>query len=474
MGARRGLRGGAALAAWLALGIQACGGAPPARVVVLVSLDTTRADHLGAYGGRALTPELDAFAAEAIVFESAATPATVTLPAHVSMFTGTWQTRHGAPRNGYTVNEANRMLPERLAEAGFRSVGVSAAVALSSLLGFDQGFDVWDQDPERLAGHAVANREARRAEQITDAALEQIAAFEGEPLFLFVHYVDPHLPYDPPEPWRSMYGPVGDLVGTQEVVAAYWSGAAAPDRATGPDETERALARLYAGEVSYLDHHVGRLFRGLRERGLYDRALIVVTSDHGETFWEHPDRWSHGFSAYETLVHVPLLIRLPGGERGGARVSEVVSLVDLSPTVLEHLGLVRPPDLDGRSLLPLLRGEAFERGPVFSEGPQPRSPRRPRSVRSGRWKYLVRGQHAELYDLASDPEETRNLLETDEVPAGRAEELAAALEAWQAAASPLPSRYFPREKPRREDPQARDRRAMWEQLRALGYLGEEP
>ena len=470
----------------------------PRPSVVLISLDTLRADHLGTYGSQIRTPNIDGVAAEGIVFETADTASTMTLPSHTSLFTGNWPATHGVVRNGWLVNQENRMLPEVLREAGFRTVGVSAAVALSEQLGFPQGFDVWNQDPETFENHVVANEEARRAEQITDAAIAELDRAPFERLFLFVHYVDPHLPYDPPEPWRSQYGPVPEgLRGSWEVVEK------ARERRRGtrvrgrmrltaeefrsfrrePFGDDLDLARLYAGEVAYLDHHVGRLLEALRERGIVDDAVIAITSDHGETFWEHGDAWSHGLATYQTTVRIPLILRLPGGRLAGTRISAPVSNVDVKPTLLALLRLPPPGPLEGRSLIPLLEGRESAPRPVFSEGPVPdgslergvrfwANERKPQSVRIGRWKY-VRAPYAELeelYDLDTDPHEQRDLLlEPTPEARARADELAAELDRLLAASKPLPSEYFPRRQAG-DDPDAAARRAMEERLRQLGYV----
>jgi len=481
------------------------GAAPPARHVVIISLDTTRADYIGVYGSQIRTPRIDALAGESIVFKASYAAATTTLSSHVSLFTGVWPHSHGVVRNGFTVDERNLMLPEILGAAGFRTAGFSAAVALSELLNFPQGFEVWDQDPERFAGHEVANREARRAEEITDAALAYLRETDDARLFLFVHYVDPHTPYAPPEPYRSIYGSIpDDLTGSLETVRAAqqahrealiedtgvgWSREQAsaalfrnpPARPLGID---RHLANLYAGEITYMDHHVGRLLDGMRAAGVYHDALIIITSDHGETFWEHGDVWNHGLGVYETTARVPLVIRFPGGVHAGKSFDSLVSNVDIVPTVLEQLGLEIPEDLHGRSLLPLIEGKGHARTDSFSEAPLPsggieagtehwKNERKAHSIRSGRWKYIRTPylELEELYDLEADPAEQRDLLRAASSEAARrARELEARLDQWLATADPLPSEYFPRVKQGMDPADTELREQMLENLRALGYV----
>jgi arylsulfatase A-like enzyme len=251
-------------------------------------------------------------------------------------------------------------------------------------------------------------------------------------------------------------------------------------------EVDLQLARLYAGEVSYLDQEVGRLLEALATAGRFEDALIVITADHGETFWEHGDRWSHGHATYETTVRVPLMLRLPRGAHAGVRVTTPVSGVDLMPTLLELAGLATPPGLDGESLVPTLSGRELSRTGSFSQGPLPAgrleretrrwtNERKAQSVRSGSWK-LVRlpaGRGEELYDLARDPGEQHDLAASDDPDTRRRKaELAGALSAWNEAADPFPSEFFPRRRAT-DGPDAEARRAMWERLRALGYVTDD-
>jgi arylsulfatase A-like enzyme len=389
--------------------------------------------------------------------------------------------------NGYTVNKANRMLPEVFQEEGYTTAGFSAAIALSELLNFSQGFDRWDQDPEIFSNHIEANRMARRAGEITDAAIEYLGeGLRPEPFFLFLHYVDPHSPYDPPEPYRSLYGEISAEVIGNEATLRRARDKSARQQGELPREIDLKLASLYAGEVSYTDHEVGRFLRALQETGNYDDALIVITADHGETFWEHSDPWSHGFATYETTVSIPLIVRYPGGAHAGTRVNASVSNIDLMPTLLRFLEIDLPTPIDGEDLSPLLAGGRPDRGASFSQAPLPggkfeqkarlwKNERKTHSVRMGRWKYTrsPRQKLEELYDLEADPGENENLLKTSPERVQQPHrKLAAALTKHLASASPLPSRFFPRAGPP-HDPDAAARRTMRKQLKAMGYLSEE-
>ncbi len=491
-------------------GLPSCAERPrPPRHLIFLSLDTTRADHLGAHGGTAArTPRLDALAAEGVVLDDMNTVATTTLPAHVSMFTGTWPQRHGVVRNGYTVHRSNELLPERLTEAGFHTAGFSSAVALSELLGFDQGFAVWDQDEDTFEGPVVANREARRADAITDATLAHLdsaAARDAERLFLFVHYTDPHAPYDPPEPFRSAAkAPVdadGSWVAVKRAqhahqraaghtapVVGQLSPALALDPPGRPLPGDEGRARLYAGEVEFLDHHVGRLLDGLDARGILDDALVVVTSDHGETFWEHGDVWSHGLAVYDTTVRVPMILRYPGAAHAGTRLDVCASLVDLLPTMLAALGLPEAKGIDGVDLGPAIAGTggaAFDRGPVYAiapgtgpgleEGTGPwKGERKSHAIRDGRFKAIWTPYLGtlELYDLAADPGERNDLMRSSPEPATleRGARLKDRLAAWIATARPRPSVFYPRVKTGDPARDAQARRYL-EQLQQMGYAG---
>jgi arylsulfatase A-like enzyme len=349
-------------------------------------------------------------------------------------------------RNGYVVNDENDMLAEVLSRAGFRAVAVLGSYALSSDFAFDAGFDVFDEDFDIGAVPGESDQEQRRAARVTDRALELIdaARADADRLFVFAHYFDPHAPYDPPAPYETMYHERKDinratisLIGSMTIKHRRRLGDTRKEhrntaglsvdmirRADGTSmRGEVELADRYAGEVSYMDEHVGRLLEGLDERGILDRALVVVTGDHGETFFEHADLWNHGLWVYDTTVRVPLIVRTPGGGGHGAVVEAPVSTIDVMPTILELVGLDAPARCQGSSLVAALEQRPLERGPVFAEATQPwrkRAPDRPwpnavnpRCIRDGSIKLIhapYLGDFEELYDLAADPEERVDLL----------------------------------------------------------------
>ncbi len=467
---------------------------PAIRHVVLISLDTTRADHLGCYGNQTVqTPALDALAAEGTLFRHAYAAAPTTLASHTSLMTGQYPRVHGVPRNGFQIHPDNETLAEALSSAGFRCAAFLGSYALESIFGFDQGFDHFDEDFDLEFDHRRFDQSQRRASQVTDAALEYLEDWDGrDRLFLFVHYFDAHTPYDPPAPYNTMYGASvesSDQLDISEAVEAHQEAAVGQRPGFGfvlkhglspvllkaaqgePLGKDRDLAALYAGEVSYQDEHIGRLLDSLRERQILQEALVIVTADHGETFWEHGDFWNHGLWVYDTTVRVPLLVRIPGVS-SARQIDQPVATVDVVPTVRELLGLSSRP-MDGRSLVPLLQGQEEPPWPVFSEATQPRSARiesgqdwhnalKPKCVRRGPWKYILAPylRMEELYHLDRDPGETQNLLENPDEEARRVrEELREHLRAWEEARTPLPSVFNPTQS-----------NEVVEQLKALGYL----
>ena len=343
--------------------------------VLLVTLDTTRADALSCYGERSgTTPEIDALAREAVLYERAFTSAPITLTAHASMLTGLAPPRHGLRDNGLAaLDPAAHTLAEAARAAGVQTAAFVGAVVLDRALGLDQGFDVYDGPPARRSssGHPTE----RSAPEVIDAALAWLDKRDrARPFFVWVHLYDAHHPYTPRR--------------------------ALPEKSS---ELERYLA-----EVNEMDTELGRLFARMRAESLFDRTLVCVTADHGEAFGEHKEL-THGAFCWNTTLHVPLVIRRPGGERAGEHTRELVSVVDVAPTLAEALGATLAPDIDGRSLLaPRAEGE---RGAYFESyagylafGWSPIA-----GWIDEQGKY-VHSSRPELYDLALDPEEQHDLV----------------------------------------------------------------
>ncbi|MGH0028356.1 MAG: sulfatase [Myxococcota bacterium] len=398
----------------LALVALACTRSDPPNVL-LVTLDTTRADRLGAYGfGAARTPNLDAFAREAVLYEQAYAPSSWTLPSHASLFTGLLPRQHGAQTApdgvseplGYAVrplDERFRTLAERLADAGYRTAGVVAGPALSGELGVGQGFALYDDDFS--APGAAAN--GRRAEPVVDRAIA--AMRDGDrPWFVFVNLFDPHAPYRPPAPHDAglPQPDLGRLTGA--LVARLTS-----DTGTAPEtweqETIRALLAGYDAEIAYMDLHLGRLLAAADAAP--GATFVAITSDHGESFGEH-GYLSHGAHLYEDNLHVPLLVRAPGA--APRRVATPTGNRALFAGILAAAGLPVPagaPRLDDRHgwlLHEVGPSDANVRlfGAFFD--------RRLHALRVPPHKLIVSSRGpAELYDVAADPAEASDLAGRD-------------------------------------------------------------
>jgi arylsulfatase A-like enzyme/Tfp pilus assembly protein PilF len=392
----------------------------PAAPVVLVSIDTLRAGHLSLYGYQAgSTPNLDRLGREGVVFDEAYSHCPLTLPAHASMFTGLLPPRHGVRDNiGFRLAPDKPTLAARFKAAGLRTGGAISAYVLRAATGMGQGFDFYD-DALEVEGGTESIGNLQRDGAITVERLSRWMEGQGQArAFVFLHLYEPHSPYAPPERHRG-----------------------------------HPLA--YDGDIAYADELVGRFLEGLKTRGIYDRAIIAVTSDHGEGLKDHGEE-EHGIFLYRESLRVPLILRLPGGARGGTRVGAPVAQADLAPTLLDLAGVPVADGLDGASLRAAVAGGAPPGGGVYSETLYPRYHfgwSELFAVTEGRYRY-VRAPRPELYDLASDPREGRNLVD-------ERQSVAAALLRW------LEPKIAEGPAPAPEDVPADVR----EKLQALGYVG---
>jgi tetratricopeptide (TPR) repeat protein len=383
---------------------------------VLISIDTLRADHLPLYGYRnGSTPALDRFGRDAIVFDNAYSQVPLTLPSHASLLTGRLPLHHGVRDNiGYAVAADERTLAVRLKDLGYATGGAVSAFVLRHQTGIARGFDRFD-DALIVAGTGESLSETQRDGAQTVAALARwVDDHAADPVFAFLHLYEPHAPYAPPP--------------------------------------SHALALPYDGEIAYADELVGRFLDGLSARGLFDRAIIVVVSDHGEGLADHGEA-EHGLLLYREALHVPLLVRLPGGAGGGRRISGSIALTDIAPTLLDLVGGAAD-GMDGVSLAPALAGGRLDDRTVYSETLYPRLHFGWSDLASaidGRYHY-VRAPRAELYDTTADERERTNL-------AGEKTSTAAALGSWLDRTT-AGSVVTP---PAAVDADARER------LRALGY-----
>ena len=455
------------------LGLAACGPRGP-RNVVLVSVDTLRADHLGCYGyGRDTSPFLDRLAAEGVRYEHAYSQSSWTLPSHMSMLTSLYPDVHGVTAPNRRLAPGVPTLAERLREAGLHTAGIINTIYLRRKFGFAQGFDDYVElvSDEMLAG-GTANDEFR-ARQVTDRALAWLAERPAkEPFFLFLHYYEPHADYDPPPPYETLFDPGydGPASGAYRWIRPYIK-YIDHDREVPPIEPRdrEHVVALYDGEIRYVDDQLARLYDALAERRLLGRTLLVVTADHGEEFDDHGSMEGHGWTVYEEVVHVPLLVRFPDGRQAGTVVGGLAQSIDIGPTILDWLGLPRPRTFQGRSLLPGLgAGLKTPRRLAFS---QTRRFAPTTTVRDGRWRLIQReappepraglalpSPGSELYDLQADPGEQHDLYGSRPAIGARLE---AYLAGWRRANAALVA-------PARGDVELTP--AEVQRLKSLGYL----
>ncbi len=319
------------------------------RKIILVSIDTLRADHVGCYGyGRPTTPALDALAADGAVFLNTYAPSSWTLPSHVSLLTSLSCFRHGVNREDDRMGSSTTTLADVLRTKGFVCAAVTGGGFVSPVFGFSKGFDLYLQ----AEGSPWTGRGAA---QIFDTAARWIDRNARKDFFLFIHTYQPHSPYIPPPPEDTMFLDP-DAPWKMIDIGSHLGGPRGLYRSL-PDAERRAVVGLYDGEVRFADDAlIGPLTARLKDLGIYDDTLIIVTSDHGEEFFEHGS-WEHGRSLYDEVLKVPLVVKFPGSKFRGRRVPAAVRLIDVMPTVMDVFGAAaEEPGLEGRTLLPVLRG----------------------------------------------------------------------------------------------------------------------
>ena len=369
----------------VALGRLPSGVSPSDLNVLIVTLDTTRADRIGAYGYKGIeTPTLDRLAREGVLFEQASSAAPLTLPAHSSLFTGRFPPEHGVRDNGgFFLDPRETTLAEVLKGRGYATGAFVGAYVLDSRWGLNQGFDTYFDDFDLSKYKAISLGAIQRpGNEVVDRALAWLSGLSNpqsripNPWFAWVHLYDPHAPYEPPEPYKSLY-----------------------------------RDRPYVGEIAFTDAQVGRLISFLDSRSLLDRTIVVVMGDHGESLNEHGEA-QHGFFVYESTVHVPLIVRAPYDATRSRRVNDVVRSIDVMPTVLELVGAAAPAGVEGTSVSRLMTGASRDMGlESYSEALYPLHHfgwSDLRAMRTGRYK-LIAAPRPELYDLQDDPAESHNL-----------------------------------------------------------------
>lgn len=385
--------------------------------IVIISMDTVRADYLGCYGNESIpTPHLDAIADRAIMFDRMFTPAVTTLSAHTSILTGTHPHRHGVGRNGMRVNGDNELLPELLKPAGYTTAAFVSAFPLSPDFDFHQGFDVFNDEfgTDEPGG-------ARSGDMTNAAVAEYLDACEGEaPMFLFVHYWDAHYPYQPSEEALARVADIKEEMPADAEMDATRAAYLAGEQGVTPE----ALRKRYAAEITEVDEHVGALIAMLEDHGILEDAIVVVTSDHGESVWDNEPYFDHGFDTYQSSAHTVGMVMMPQGAYAGTRIDTAVSTVDWAPSILAYTGLPTPDRVEGRDLKLVEGAKDLRSEPVFIEATRPHSfsdefpwmnMALPNAVVEWPFKYVVNRatNERELYDLSTDPNEKMNLLDND-------------------------------------------------------------
>jgi len=313
----------------------ACNHQPDRANVLLITIDTLRADHLGCYGyERGTSPNLDRFAEESVKFENVYCPLPATAPSHASIFSSLYPHKHGVVANGWVLAEHHTTLAEIFKRNGYMAAAFVSSFPVDSRFGLDQGFDLYDDRFDKAeattshirqwAGHEIKEGFDRRAGITAAKAVEWLKSHAQKPFFLWVHFFDPHAPYDPPKPFDTLFIENTDT------------------------PMERIIAR-YDGEIRFVDREIRRLLDGIDTLELKDNTLSIITSDHGEGLGQH--NWmAHGVYIYEEQMRLPLLIRFPGKIPPGKRIEAPIQSIDIAPTLLSLLNLSPPEAFQGRDL----------------------------------------------------------------------------------------------------------------------------
>src|SRR3954471_23334765 len=356
--------------------VPAASAAPePAPNVVVITIDTLRADHLGCYGYKQIhTPAIDGLAGDSLRFERAYTSVPVTLPSHSALFTGTYPTFSGM--HDFAANKlgpGQPTLASVLKEHGYTTAAVIGSAVLDSRFGLNRGFDFYYDhfDFNRLQESNLEEME-RPGNLVADVTLDWLARNYQKKFFLWMHLYDPHYPYRPPAPYEAEY-----------------------------------KDRPYDGEIAFADAQVGRLINFLKQKGLYKNTIIVLSGDHGESLGEHGEQ-THGFFIYNSTLHVPLIIHTPGGV-SGKNAATLVNLADVMPTILEALKIPVPSQVQGQNLLKTVDAKGSEARNLYAETFLPRihfNWSELRGVETDNY-HFIDAPKPEFYDLSKDPGETQ-------------------------------------------------------------------
>lgn len=376
----------------------------PAKNVVVLVVDTLRADKLRPFNPRSRvnTPVLDAMAGQSVLFEQAHAPENWTKPSVASVLTGLFPATHGAKSTEARLPDGALLISEHVRAQGFATAGFIANGYVSDRFGFDQG---WDHYTNYI-------RESRNteAENVFGEAATWIEAHRDGRFFVYIQTIDPHVPYDPPDEYVRMYDrrDYAGQVQPRQTHDLLERAKRTPPAVTFDASDQRRLTALHDGEISYHDHSLGQFIERLRQLGVWEDTLFVMTADHGEEFNDHGS-WGHGHTVFEELLHVPLLFHMPGNIPTGMRVSDTVSTVDVAGTVVALAGLPAMPNDEGVDLTTYMTGARPAVPSVaFSDFLDDR-----RVITAGRWKLMLRGINGTLFDLETDPGEQREVDRND-------------------------------------------------------------
>ena len=459
--------------------------------VILIVMDTTRRDHLSCYGyTRETTPHLDSLARDSLLFTNAYSPSSWTLPAHASIMTGLYPSTHGSHYNvNSTSTPAVNILHDRfttlaeiLSQNGYKTAGVVGATFCHRFFGIAQGFNYYSDErrntnldldhycilhiaskflPLKKYFFLHGHRGIRRASELNKILFPWLGKNHGYPFFLFINYFDAHWPYSPPTPYDTLYEGK-NYQAIRENYASDWNlfSAIIKKNHTLTDKEKNHLLSQYDGEITYLDYHIGKLMEKLKALKLYDESMIIITSDHGESFGEH-NLMDHGRALYEELLQIPLIIKYPSSHKKIGRCGSQASLIDIMPAVLATAGISLPENIQGTVITGekdnrILYAESF-RDKLWIEKLGSRFDRDLLTIHSGDFKYIwaSNGAH-ELYNIKKDPKEAYNLInEMPEIAADMHEKVQDKLAIFKS------SRLI------NESPQVGSE--IKEKLRALGY-----
>jgi len=395
--------------------------------IILITLDTTRADRIGCYGyEKGETPNLDSLARRGVKFENVYSQVPLTLPSHCSLLTGTYPIYHRVRNNGfYHLDSNHQTLAEILKEKGFKTAAFIASFILDSRFGLDQGFDEYDDQfsPDETLKNF---RSERRAEEVFRSFSAWLDRNAKEKFFSWIHFFDPHTPYDPPSPFK-----------------------------------EKFIHNPYDGEISYMDFYVGKIVEKLEEKHLLGRSLMILVGDHGEAFGEKGEL-EHGLFLYDVTLKVPLIMYSPSLLPEGLVIEKRVRLIDLMPTILDFLKIKKKTASQGESLFPFITLKKKEDLPTYIETFSPKENfgwSELVGIVEGQWKY-IHAPRPELYNLKNDPEENKNVFgEEEKISFSMKNRLEKIIDQYSS---------------KTKEPLRRLSREEQERLRSLGYLGGEP